>query len=487
MAILQENTEKKVRAVVLAAGFGKRMKSDSSKVLHSVLGKPIIWRLLKAIDGVTKEIVDLEQIHVVIGHNAEQVEGYVQECVKAAQFSCPIFFHKQENQLGTGHALMSARGALDNFGGEVLVLPGDTPLLTSEILDSLFLSHNKEKSDLTILSTRLSNPYGYGRVLRSEQGEVLGIIEEKDASEKQKQIKEISASIYCFNWSAVGDGLSAIKNNNKQGEYYLTDLVSWSVNKGLKIEGFLIDDSRIVTGVNSRFDLQLANQYLNEMVIYSLMSQAGVTVVDPVSTWIAPEVSIDSDTVILPGCWLVGDIQIGKSCIVGPHTVIEGKTKIGDETKVVQSHLEDCEIGNTCYVGPFAHLRAGSKIANQVRIGNFVEIKNSNVDSLSAVGHLSYIGDSTIGKDANIGAGTITANYDHTTKIKAATHIEDGASIGSNSVLVAPVNIGKESVIAAGTVITKDVEAGALAVRRVKQENIAGWSEKRKQQKPKKT
>jgi len=487
MAGVLENSEKRVRAVVLAAGLGKRMQSTTSKVLHPVLGKPIIWRLLKALDGVTKEIVDLEQIHIVVGHNAQQIEDYVEQCQETSQFNCPIFFLKQEDQLGTGHALMAAQEVLNDFQGDLLVVPGDTPLLTSDLLDSLFLLHKKEKSDLTLLSTIFDNPKGYGRVLRSEQGEVLAIIEEKDASSKQKQIKEVGTSIYCLNWPVTGKGLKQIKNNNKQGEYYLTDLVSWSAKMGHKISGLSIDDSRLVIGVNSRLELNLANKYLNEIVINALLNEGGVSIVDPASTWIAPEVSIESDTTVLPWCWLVGDIQIGKSCVIGPHTSIEGTAKIGSQTKIVQSHLEDCQVGDTCYIGPFAHLRTGTVLSNLVRIGNFVELKMSTVDSQTNISHLTYVGDTAVGKDANIGAGVITANYDHTTKEKASTIIGDGAAIGSNSVLVAPVKIGKNSVVAAGTVITKDVEPGALAVRRVKQENITGWTEKRKQQGSKKT
>ncbi len=285
---------------------------------------------------------------------------------------------------------------------------------------------------------------------------------------------------------AIGKGLKELKNDNKQGEYYLTDLVAWAQKAGHKVNCFLIDDWRLVMGVNSRLELQLANRLLNEIASTYLMTERGVTIIDPASTWIAPEVDIEADTTILPGCWFIGDIQIGKSCTIGPHTSIEGKCRIGSQNKIVQSHLEDCRIGNACYIGPFAHIRIGTTIADSVRIGNFVEIKMSDIGPLTAVSHLSYVGDSTVGKDTNIGAGTITANYDHITKIKAATVIEDGASIGSNSVLVAPVKIGQNAVVAAGTVITKDVEDGSLAVRRVKQENIAGWSQRRKQDSNKK-
>jgi bifunctional UDP-N-acetylglucosamine pyrophosphorylase / glucosamine-1-phosphate N-acetyltransferase len=486
MASAQIKSNSKLRAVVLAAGLGKRMQSSEAKVLHPVLGKAIIWRVLKALDGISKQVANLEQIHIVVGHNAQQVEAYVKQSIETKEFQCPIFFHKQEEQLGTGHALMSAQAALNNFQGNVLILPGDCPLLTSDSLNPFLLEHKEKQSDLTILSAKLENPSGYGRIVKTEQGKVLSIVEEKDASDKEKQIKEIGTSIYCFNWKAIEKGLKELKNDNKQGEYYLTDLIAWSVEAGHKVNCFSIDDWRLVMGVNSRLELQLANKFLNEIVSQRFLLEGGVTIIDPLSTWIAPEVKIESDTTILPGCWLIGDIQIGKSCIIGPHTSIEGKVQIGMQTKIVQSHLEDCRVGKACYIGPFAHLRVGTVLCDQVRIGNFVEIKMSTIDNLSAVSHLSYVGDTTVGKDSNIGAGTITANYDHITKIKASTIIEDGASIGSNSVLVAPVKIGKNAVVAAGTVITKDVDDESLAVRRVKQENIAGWSKQRRNKDPNK-
>ena len=275
----------------------------------------------------------------------------------------------------------------------------------------------------------------------------------------------------------MSKGLKELKNNNKQREYYLTDLVDWAAKAEYKIAAVPTSNWQEMLGVNSREDLSLVNKLLKELVIDRLAIDHGVTIIDPASTWIAPEVTVEQDTVILPGCWLVGDISIGHSCVIGPHTSIEGKVKIGSQNKIVQSHLEDCQIGDNCQIGPFAHLRIGTMIDNQVRIGNFVELKDSSIGSNSNVSHLSYVGNTTVGKEANIGAGTITANYDHVTKLKTATVIEDGVAVGSNAVLVAPIKLGKNSVVAAGTVVTKDVESGALAVRRGKQENISGWTD----------
>ena len=365
----------------------------------------------------------------------------------------------------------------------MVVLPGDCPLLNKEILASLVDIHASKDAQLSMLTTVLDNPAGYGRILRSASHQILAIVEDKDASEKEKKIQEINAAIYCLHWPTIVQGLAALKNDNKQNEYYLTDLVGWAAREDYKIANTIVNDWRQVMGINSRIDLAQANKLLNEMVISRLALEHGVTVIDPASTWIAPEVIIERDTVIMPSCWLMGDISIGPSCIIGPHTSIEGKVKIGSETKIVQSHLEDCQIGDNCQIGPFSHLRTGTVLGNEVRVGNFVETKMSSIGSQTNVSHLSYIGDTTIGTGANIGAGAITANYDHITKIKSETIIGDGVAIGSNAVLVAPVKIGQDSVVAAGTVITKDVESEALAVGRAKQENIPGWAAKRRKNK----
>jgi len=487
---MTNSQEKQMRAVILAAGLGKRMQSETAKVLHPVLGRPMIWRILETLNQLNKSIQStpersgtglgtLEEVHVVLGHNAEQVEHSIEQYRQEFKPGLKISLHIQKPQLGTGHALMSLT-ALDNFKGDVIVLPGDCPLLTEEILDLLLDAHFGQKANVSLLTTELDDPTGYGRILRSASKKIIGIVEDKDASDDEKHINEINASVYCLNWPSVKKGINELKNNNKQGEYYLTDIVGWAVGEDYKIASALVSDWRRVMGINSRNDLARANKLLNEMVINKLNMERGVTVIDPSSTWISPEVKIEADTLVLPGCWIIGDISIGRACTVGPHTSIEGKVKIGSQTRVVQSHLEDCQVGDKCQIGPFAHLRMGTVLDNEVRVGNFVELKMSTVGKQTNVSHLSYVGDTTVGSGANIGAGTITANYDHITKIKSPTIIEDGVAIGSNAVLVAPVKLGKESVVAAGTVITKDVEPGALAVGRSKQENMPGWTVKRR-------
>lgn len=462
----------KIRAVVLAAGLGKRMKSELPKVLHPVLGKTILGRVLQALDG-----LELEHIHIVVGHKADDVQAYLENNSPKTAWST----HLQQPQLGTGHALSMVAPALATFNGTVLVACGDTPLLTSKTLAELLSAHQEKKAIVSLLTTVVPDAKNYGRIVRDARGDIEKIVEDKDANEKEKQIKEINPAIYCFQWPDIKPGLTGLKNDNKQGEYYLTDLIGWAVTEKLTMASAVASDWREVSGINSRLELQEAGRLLRDRV-NDYLSLEGVTIVDRESTWIAPEVRIGSDTTVLPGCFLEGDIAIGKNCTLGPHTTMSGTVKVGDNTAVIQSLVTDSEIGSDCRVGPFAHIRLNSFVGNEARIGNFVELKKASVGKKTNVSHLSYVGDADIGKDANIGAGTITANYDHITKTKSRTVVEDGASTGSNSVLVAPITIGKEAVIAAGTVVTKDVPAESLAVGRARQENKADWvSYKRRQ------
>jgi bifunctional UDP-N-acetylglucosamine pyrophosphorylase/glucosamine-1-phosphate N-acetyltransferase len=451
------------------------MRSAISKVLHEVLGQPILGRILHTIENLS-----LDRIHIIVGHQSEQIKEYVGQ----VQLQTPTAIHLQEEQLGTGHAVLQAEEALAKFEGTILVLAGDTPLLSKETLAALMNKHRDDKADVSLLTVRVPIPKGYGRIVRSKKGVIEAIVEEKDATDQQKALNEINPGVYCFQWPLIKKGLHALKNDNKQGEYYLTDVIGWAVEKGLKLSSFELEDWREVVGVNSRTDLAIANSLMNERHLCKLSLESGVTIIDPTTTWIAPEVTIEQDTVILPGCWLMGNITIGSACKIGPNTVMEGEVHIGSRSHIVQSHLEDCQIGNACRIGPYAHLRPGSVISDEVKIGNFVEVKKSFIGLKTSVGHLSYIGDATIGNHVNIGAGTITANYDHYTKQKARTIIEDGASTGSNAVLVAPVTLGREAAVAAGTVITKDVPAESLAVRRASQETVDGWAARKKRKTP---
>lgn len=466
------------RAIVLAAGLGKRMKSQRPKVLHEVLGKAIITRVLDALDDAL-----VEHIHIVLGHGREQVEEYLQANPPRTKYS----LHVQEPQLGTGHAVMQVADALNGFLGTLLVCAGDTPLLSSITLSRLIEEHEGQKASVSLLSTIVDDPKNYGRIVRDTTGRVTHIVEDKDANEAEKKIPEVNASIYCFSWPQASEGLSQLKNDNRQKEYYLTDLVGWAVAKKLPVSAVITSDWQEVCGINSRLELAEANELLNKKVLKKLALEDGVTILDPESSWIAPEVKVGQDTTILPCCFIMGDVTIGANCTIGPNAVIHGPTRIGNDTKVTQSLIVASEIGSRCQVGPFAHMRDNAEAGDSVRIGNFVEVKKSVIGNQTNVSHLSYIGDAEIGSGANIGAGTITANYDHITKRKERTIIGDNASTGSNSVLVAPVNVGSGAVVAAGTVVTKDVPNDSLAVGRARQEIKEGWSQSKRRQAEKKS
>ncbi|MBX9689513.1 MAG: bifunctional UDP-N-acetylglucosamine diphosphorylase/glucosamine-1-phosphate N-acetyltransferase GlmU [Candidatus Obscuribacterales bacterium] len=463
----------RVRAVLLAAGQGKRMKSELPKVLHPILGKAILGRLLDSID-----CLELEHVHIVIGHGSQQVVDYLNK----NQPKTPWSTHLQEPQLGTGHALMQVVPELQGFNGTLLVTVSDCPLLKASTLSQLIETHQKESAAFSLLTTIVEDPKSYGRIIRNLKDKrlpVTAIVEHKDASPAQRAICEINPAIYCLEWPQLEAGLNSLKNNNQQEEYYLTDLLAWSAEQKLKIADTL-SDWKEVSGINSRLDLAECEQYLKEQTLRHLALDSGVSIVDMQNTWIAPEVRIGQESRILPGCYITGDVEIGKACVIGPNTQISGPAKIGDRSIVSQSQVTNSEIASDCRVGPFAHLRDRAVISSQCRIGNFVEIKKSKIGKESNVSHLSYIGDATLGSEVNIGAGTITANYDRLSGKKSITAIGDKSSTGSNSVLVAPVILGDNAMVAAGSVITKDVPDGALAVARGKQCNIEGWVDKRR-------
>jgi bifunctional UDP-N-acetylglucosamine pyrophosphorylase/glucosamine-1-phosphate N-acetyltransferase len=466
-----KDKKKAAQAIVLAGGQGKRMRSSKAKVLHEVLGQPLLFRVLRTLDK-----LDLSHIHLVVGHQADQIRARLTELT----LHTPLTVHLQEPQMGTGHAVMQVEPALKGFKGTLLVVPADAPMLTHETLSALLAHHDLVKADATLLTTKVDDPKSYGRIVRASDGAVRAIVEHKDANREQRKIKEVGTSIYCFKYPLISAGLSSLNKNNRQGEYYLTDLISWAVGLNQKVDSVEAPDWREVIGVNSRLELSEASRLMRDRYLRQLSVEVGVTIVDPVSTWIAPEVTIGQDTVIFPGCWLVGNISIGTDCLIGPQTVIGGSVHIGYGCEVSQSRLVECQVGNRCRIGPFAHLRPGTVISDNAKIGNFVEVKKSFVGLDTNVSHLSYIGDATLGNNTNIGAGTIIANYDHFTKVKKRTTVGNGVATGSNSVLVAPITLGDESMIAAGTVVTKNVPAGALAVGRSAQENIDGWVDKRK-------
>ena len=417
-----------IKSVILAAGKGTRMKSDIPKVLHKIFEKPLLGYVLGSVKDITTENF------VVVGHHAEEVQEYVETNYNNAKTVL------QTPQLGTGHAVSMVCPYLEDYSGQILILCGDTPLITSETLKKFVEYHNSNNSDLTVMSTIFENPANYGRIIREQDGSLKCIVEEKDATPEEKAVKEVNAGIYILNWNKVKPAFSQLTSNNAQGEYYLTDSISWGKNNGLKVNAFILENSDEIYGINSRKNLAEASRIMNTRKLNALMD-SGVTIIDPASTWISEETEIGSDTTIYP------------------FTYIEGKNKIG----------------RNCKIGPCAHLRGDVEIADNCKIGNFVEVKKSKIGFNTNAGHLSYIGDSELGSHINIGAGTITANYDPITKTKSKTVLKDNVKIGSNTVLVAPVEIGEGTNIGAGSVITKNVGEWALALTRAQLRVISNW------------
>ena len=421
---------KKVKSIILAAGKGTRMKSNMPKVLHTIFNKPLLGYVLDSVNNT--EIVD--EKFVIVGHEAESVEKYVTDNYDNAK--CIL----QAPQLGTGDAVNKATPYLNGFDGYVIVVCGDTPLIEADTLRNFVEFHDNNSADLTVMSAIFDNPKNYGRIIRDKNKKFIAIVEEKDATPEQKAVKEINAGIYCITWNKIANAFQNLKNNNAQGEYYLTDIVKWAVAQNLNVQSYILDDNAEIFGINSKAQLAEATKILNRKSVERLMDN-GVQIVDPDSTFISPETTIEADTLILPNVY------------------ITGKNKIG----------------SNCKIGPFAHIRDGAIIGNNVRIGNFVEIKKSTIKDNTNVSHLSYIGDSELGSRVNIGAGTITANYNPISKVKSKTIIKDGANTGSNSVLVAPVTVNEMASVGAGSVITKDVEAYSLVVTRAPLKKITNW------------
>lgn len=456
-----------LHAIVMAAGKGTRLKSELPKVLHPLFGKPLIARVLESLNR-----LDVGQAAVIIGHGRERVSALLSELDCRFEIR-PVI---QEPQLGTGHAVQQVKAQLpdwEGLNGDVLILSGDVPLLSSASLQALVNEHQSLGNDLTLLSARLENPFGYGRVITDGEA-VTRIVEEKDATPEERTVQAVNTGIYCLNWRRIAPLLERLSNQNAQGEFYLTDVVALAVADGLKVGLAHLLDAEEILGINSRADLALCHDVLNRRTLNRLMAE-GVTILHPVTTMIAPEVQIGPDTTVLPGCYLAGDIVVGRDCTIGPHTTMTGRVRIGNDVRVLQSVIRDAEIGDHCHVGPFAQLRDGVVLKHHVHIGNFVEIKKTTVDHHTNAAHLAYLGDATLGSDVNIGAGTITANYDPIRDIKEQTVIEDGVKIGSNSVLIAPVTVGDHASVAAGSVITKPVAPWSLAIARQRQSELPGW------------
>lgn len=418
-----------IKAVILAAGKGTRMKSITTpKVLHQIMGKTLLGYVLDSVKNFASEEF------VIVGHHAEEVEKFVKDNYENAKTTL------QSPQLGTGHAVSMVCPMLKDYDGMVLILCGDTPLITEETLKEFVDFHKTNNSDITVMSTIFENPTGYGRIIREEDNSLRCIVEEKDATSEQKAVKEVNAGIYCLNWAKIKDAFSQLKSNNAQGEYYLTDIIAWGKTKNLNVNAYILKDSDQIYGINSRLNLAQASKMMNKRNLEKYMTN-GVTIVDTDSTWISE------------------DTEIGQDTIIYPFTYIEGVNKIG----------------KNCKIGPCAHLRGGVEVCDNVKVGNFVEVKKSKISSNTNVGHLSYIGDSELGEHVNIGAGTITANYNPLTKEKTRTVLKDNVKIGSNTVLVSPVTVEEGANVGAGSIVTKNVPAWALALTRSPLRIIKDW------------
>jgi len=439
--------------VVLAAGKGTRMKSELVKILHPVAGTPMLAFVLDLARSLQPE-----RLVVVV--------GYQRDLVRQQFSAADVLFVDQEEQLGTGHAVSVTGQALKGFKETVLILCADVPLLTEKTVREFIKSHEESGAALSVLTTVLENPHGYGRVIRGEDGQLLSIVEDRDLTPEEEGLREINTGIYCVNAGFLFSALSSLTDQNAQGEYYLTDIVAGAGSRGEKTGAYIAKDPLEVMGINTRMDLANANQYLRQKIAERHML-GGVTLIDPRTTYIDCQVQIGKDTVIYPNCYLLGKTSLGEGCLVEPGCKVTD-TRVGNfVTLRASSVITESVIEDRVHVGPFAHLRPQSVLQEGSKIGNFVEVKKSLIGKGTKANHLSYIGDAILGEKVNIGAGTITCNYDG--HKKHPTIIEDGVFVGSNTELVAPVKIGRNAIIGAGSTITKEVPPETLAVSRAKQ------------------
>ena len=461
-----------IAAVILAAGKGTRMKSDRAKVLHEACGRPLAYFPVRAAIS-----LDCAPAVVVVGHQAAMVQQKL-----GALFGPQLRFAEQKEQLGTGHAVLSAKAALADFPdtGSILILAGDVPLLKSETLHKLIEAKGRTGAQLALLTTRPASPKGYGRIVRDQRGEVQRIVEEKDANEAERQIGEVNASIYLADAGFLWKALAGVTRSNAQGEFYLTDIVAAAAaasRAGNAAAPVAVEaDESEVSGVNDKAQLAWSAAQLRERRNGQLMRE-GVVMVDPLVTYVDEGVEVGGDTVLEPMVSLRGKTRVGRGVEIGQGCVIVD-SEIADGARLLPySHVEGAQVGPSAIVGPFARLRPGAQLAEQAHVGNFVELKKTLLGKGSKANHLAYLGDAVIGEGCNIGAGTITCNYDGVNK--HTTTIEDGAFIGSDTQLVAPLTVGRGAYVGTGTTVREDVPAGSLAVSAGKQRNIEGWVEKK--------
>jgi bifunctional UDP-N-acetylglucosamine pyrophosphorylase/glucosamine-1-phosphate N-acetyltransferase len=434
----------KLAAVVLAAGQGTRMKSSLPKVLHPIAGRPMVEYVLDAV-----ALLVAEKPVVVVGFGADLVRERI------GDFATLVL---QEEQLGTGQAVLKAREALKNRADHILVVYGDMPLLTTETLRSLTVAHEAGSATITLLTCTLEDPMGFGRILRDEKGTVVGIVEEHEATPEQRAIRELNTGVYCFEATWLWEHLPLLVLSAK-GEYYLTDVVQMAVDERREVQAILVEDAQETLGINDRSHLARVEAVVRQEIREALMC-AGVTLIDPASTYVDAEVTVGQDTIVYPNSHLLGNTVVGSNGLIGPNTIIRDSS-VGDSCRLEASVIEGAVIEDEVSIGPFAHLRKGAHLATGVHMGNFGEVKNAYLGPEVKMGHFSYVGDAMIGARANIGAGTITANYDGVKK--NLTVIEEDAFIGSDTMLVAPVKVGARARTGAGSVVTHDIPADSTA------------------------
>lgn len=453
-----------IKSIILAAGEGTRMKSSKPKGLHKVCGKVMLNYVIEAAEeaGIGENIL-------VVGHKKEDViEETQRDGVK--HVTQPM---GEGHPYGTGFAVMQAKDYIQE-NDYIVILYGDTPLITSKTLEKLISFHKKENSSATVLTAEFDDPTGYGRIIRDENNSIISIVEDKDTSVQQKDIREINSGIYCFNGEQLKDVLDKLDNSNAQNEYYITDAIEIINKENLKVGGYKIENNSEIFGVNSRIQLAEAEKVMRKRINDKLML-SGTTIINPEDTYIGDDVEIGEDTVIFPGVMIEGNTIIGSECVIGQNSRISN-SRIGNNVEIQSSTIIDSSIDDNTTVGPYAYLRPNSNLGKNVKIGDFVEVKNSKVGDYSKASHLAYIGDALVGKNVNIGCGVVFVNYDG--KNKHTTIVEDNVFIGSNSSLVAPVIVKEGGFVAAGSTITDEVPNGALSIARARQVNKDGWRDK---------
>ncbi len=450
--------------ILLAAGLGKRMKSSLPKVLHRLGGKPLLFYPLR-----TARELNPQRVVIVVGSGAD--------AVRRACGDEEITWVLQERQLGTGHAVRCTKEIFQGFSGDLLILSGDVPSVSESSLLRLLRQHREHNAALTLLTASLEQPLGYGRILRNHRDELIGIVEERDAGEPEKKIKEVNAGIYLVSPSFLFSALEGLNNHNQQGEYYLPDIVGVALKSGQTVRTVQVEDAREILGINTREELAIMEKALQERINRKWM-EAGVTLKDPQTTYIEEEVSLGRDTVIGPNTHLMGHTVIGERCLIDGNAYVTD-ARLGDGVHLRFSVvLTDCRIEEGAIVGPFAHLRPGTSLGRGVHIGNFVETKQAIIGEGSKANHLTYLGDVTVGRETNIGAGTITCNYDGFQKYR--TTIGDRVQVGSDSTLVAPVRLGDDVYVATATTVRHDVPAGTLVYNQRNERVREGWTEQKR-------